>query len=271
MQITIEGLGIRFHAGVEAVRDVSFTVRSGEFVAVVGPSGCGKSTMLNAMASLISPEEAEIRGRIAIDGAEVRPGAPPTHSLGYVFQRDTLFPWRTVLQNVESGLEIQGTPRAERVRLARALIELVGLSGFEHYYPHQVSGGMRQRTALIRTLAYAPQVILMDEPFGALDAQTRMILQGELLRIWAGSKTTIIFVTHDLAEAITLGERVVLFSKRPGTVTQIYDIPIQHPRDPFALRGSPKFAELYAYIWQTLREEFRASEGDVGAAPKRPG
>lgn len=265
MKIIVEGLGIRFLKGVEAVRDVTFEVASGEFVAVVGPSGCGKSTMLNAMASLIPPEEAEVRGSILINGQSVRQGESPPGSLGYVFQRDTLFPWRTLLQNVESGLEIRGMPRAERLRKAGRLIEMVGLAGFEQYYPHQISGGMRQRTSLIRTLAYDPQVILMDEPFGALDAQTRMILQGELIRIWAGSRKTIVFVTHDLAEAITLGERVILFSRRPGTVTRIYDVPFPHPRDPFELRGSSEFAELHAFIWRTLSEEFRGQEAQEGS------
>lgn len=265
MKIDVVDLSLKFHKGVEALRDVRFEVGSGEFVAVVGPSGCGKSTMLSAVASLIPSEEAEVRGRILIDGVDVRQGETRPGSLGYVFQRDTLFPWRTVLQNVESGLEIRGMPKPDRVAKARSLIELVGLSGFEHYFPHQISGGMRQRTSLIRTLAYDPQVILMDEPFGALDAQTRMILQGELIRIWAGSRKTILFVTHDLAEAITLGERVILFSKRPGTVTRIYDVPFPHPRDPFELRGASEFAELHAYIWRTLSAEFRgAAEGTDG-------
>jgi NitT/TauT family transport system ATP-binding protein len=143
------------------------------------------------------------------------------------------------------------------------MIDLVGLGGFEQYYPHQISGGMRQRTSLIRTLAYDPEVILMDEPFGALDAQTRMILQGELMRIWAGSGKTILFVTHDLAEAITLGQRVVLFSKRPGRVTRIYDVPFPYPRDPFELRGSSEFADLHAYIWRALSGEFRAGAGEA--------
>lgn len=266
MQISITGLQLKFHRGVEALRDVSFEVRSGEFLAVVGPSGCGKSTMLNAIASLVPPDEAAVRGRITIDGLEVQQAGSPPESLGYVFQRDTLFPWRTVLQNVEAGLEIRGMPQTARTNRARSLIDLVGLSGFEHYYPHQISGGMRQRTSLIRTLAYDPQVILMDEPFGALDAQTRMVLQGELIRIWARSRKTIVFVTHDLAEAITLGERVVLFSRRPGTVTRIYDVPFLHPRDPFELRGSSEFAELHAFMWRTLSEEFRGEAADAGAA-----
>lgn len=257
MKIIVEGLGIRFHKGVEALRDVSFQVAGGELVTVVGPSGCGKSTMLNVIASLIPPEEAELGGRIQVDGVDVLPGGTRPASLGYVFQRDSLFPWRTVIQNVESGLEIRGIPKVERHQKARGWVDLVGLSGFEHYYPHQISGGMRQRTSLIRTLAYEPEVILMDEPFGALDAQTRMILQGELIRIWAASRKTILFVTHDLAEAITLGERVILFSKRPGTVTRIYDVPFPHPRDPIELRGSSEFAELHAFIWRTLSEEFR--------------
>jgi len=256
MRITIDTVGVRFATGVEALRDVRFEVQSGEFVTVIGPSGCGKSTLLSAIASLLSPEEADVRGKILIDGVDVRHGGA-RRALGYVFQRDTLFPWRTVLQNVAAGLEIRGMSREDRLETARRLIATVGLSGFEQYYPHQISGGMRQRTSLIRTLAYDPQVILMDEPFGALDAQTRMVLQSELIRIWSASRKTIIFVTHDLAEAITLGERVIVFSKRPGTVTRIYDVPFPHPRDPFELRGAPAFAELEATIWSTVGREFR--------------
>jgi len=268
VEIDVVGLHLQFRGGIEALRDVTFGVRSGELVAIVGPSGCGKSTLLNAIACLIPPGEADVRGAIRIDGADVWGGGAPSRSLGYVFQRDTLFPWRTVAQNVATGLEIRGMPPAARLKKARELIDLVGLSGFEQYYPHQISGGMRQRASLIRTLAYDPQVILMDEPFGALDAQTRMILQGELIRIWAGSGKTIIFVTHDLSEAITLGQRVVLFSKRPGTVTRTYDVPFPHPRDPFELRGSQEFASLHAYIWRTLSEEFRGGAGD--GAPRAP-
>jgi len=248
---------VRFHQGVEALRDVGFEVRSGELVALLGPSGCGKSTALNAIASLISPEEAEITGKILVDGVDIRERAGWDGNLGYVFQRDTLFPWRTARQNVEAGLEIRGMKKAERQRRAQELIDLVGLTGFEDYFPHQISGGMRQRASLIRTLAYDPQVILMDEPFGALDAQTRMILQAELIRIWAAQRKTILFVTHDLAEAITLAERVILFSKRPGTVNRICEVPFLHPRDPFELYGSKEFAEFHADIWRTVSEEFR--------------
>jgi len=257
MKIIIQALGVRFHRGVEALRDVSFEVGTGEFVAIVGPSGCGKSTILNAIASLIAPDEAEITGRILVDGVDIRERKGWNGRLGYVFQRDNLFPWRTVLGNVEAGLEIRQVPTRERELTARRLIELVGLSGFEHYFPHQISGGMRQRTSLIRTLAYDPEVILMDEPFGALDAQTRLALQEELIRIWSRRRKTILFVTHDLAEAITLGERVILFARRPGTVAEIYKIPFAHPRDPFELHGSREFAELHADIWRTVSQEFR--------------
>ncbi len=259
MKISVDGLAVRFHTGVEVLRDVSFEVASGELVALVGPSGCGKSTALNALAALLPAEEATVTGKIVIDGVEVRQGIARTAALGYVFQRDSLFPWRTVLQNVEAGLEIQGLGRAERREKARRLIDLVGLAGFEHYYPHQISGGMRQRTALIRTLAYDPPVILMDEPFGALDAHTRLILQAELIRIWASRRKTIVFVTHDIAEAVTLGERVLLFSKRPGTITRVYHVPFPHPRDPFELHGSPEFATLQAGIWRAVSQDFRSA------------
>ena len=259
MRIAVDRLGVRFQRGVEALRDVTFEVGSGELVALVGPSGCGKSTALNAIASLIPPGEAEVTGTILIDGTDIRLGKARQAALGYVFQRDTLFPWRTVLQNVEAGLEIRRLPKGERRAKANSLIELVGLSGFEHYYPHQISGGMRQRTSLIRTLAYDPQVILMDEPFGALDANTRLILQAELIRIWAQHRTTILFVTHDLTEAITLGERVIVLSKRPGRISAVHDVPIPHPRDPFELHGRREFADLHGAIWRSVSQDFRGA------------
>ncbi len=258
MQISVRNLGLRFRQGVEILQNVNFDIQSGEFVALVGPSGCGKSTTLNVLASLVGREEAEISGDIEVDGLSIRNGAQRTQNLGYIFQRDTLLPWRTVIQNVEAGLEIRGWKKADRRDRAQELINLVGLTGFEDYFPHQISGGMRQRTALIRTLAYDPQVILMDEPFGALDAQTRMNLQAELIRIWFAHRKTILFVTHDLSEAITLAERVILFSKRPGTIKSICSVPFTHPRDPFELHGSKEFAEFQASLWRTESEEYRA-------------
>lgn len=256
MQIDLRGVGIRFRSGAVAVRDVNLTVASGEFVAIVGPSGCGKSTLLNAIASLLPEQEAEVTGSILVDGAEARRGSARELNLGYVFQRDCLLPWRTIGGNVELGLQIRGQDRAERQRRVAELLTMVGLEGFDAYFPHQVSGGMRQRTALARTLAYGPDVILMDEPFGALDAQNRMILQAELLRIWERSRNTILFVTHDLGEAILLAQRVAVVSERPGTIRRIYDVDLTYPRDPFELRGSERFTKLEATVWQTLREEF---------------
>src|SRR2546423_1492062 len=235
MRIALERASVRF--GNLAVTDeVTLAVESGDFVTIVGPSGCGKSTLLNAIAGLLDDVDSQMTGRIRVESD--RPGRP---RLAYVFQRDTLLPWATILANVETGMAIQGVPKAERARRAFDLMRTVGLEGFEGYYPHQVSGGMRQRTQLIRSLAYEPEAMLMDEPFGALDAQNRMLLQAELLRIWERRRMTTVFVTHDLAEAIVLGQRVVVMSRRPGRVKRVYDIPLPSPRDPFELRASPEF------------------------------
>ena len=254
MRISIEGVGIVFRKGVRVLDGISIDVASGDFVALLGPSGCGKSTLLNAVAGLLDPAECSVEGRIALDG-----GRSSARRLGYVFQRDTLLPWRTLEENIHVGMEIHGMPTARRQQRTVELIALVGLQGFERYYPHQVSGGMRQRVQLVRTLAYEPEAILMDEPFGALDAQNRMLLQAELLRMWDRRRTTIVFVTHDLAEAITLAQRVVVLSKRPGRVKRVFDIPLPSPRDPFELRASRQFAELETRIWAELRDEFRAA------------
>src|SRR5947207_2290980 len=204
MSVSCDRVTIRFRASVEAVSDVSLDVARGEFVAIVGPSGCGKSTLLNAIADLLDPAICEVTGRIEIDGAGRRERTRRDANLGYVFQRDALLPWQTLLENTQLGLAIRGIGKERRLARARELIAMAGLAGFEHYYPHQVSGGMRQRASLVRTLAYEPQTILMDEPFGALDAQNRMVLQAELLKIWQETPRTILFVTHDLAEAIGL-------------------------------------------------------------------
>lgn len=254
--IACKDVTIRFKQGVEAIRQVDFEVQKGEFVALLGPSGCGKSTLLNAIASLLDPEEVKVTGQILIDGQDVHEQTHRELNLGYVAQQDSLLPWQTVLGNVQIGLDIRGVPKSERLARSTQLLEMVGLQGFEHYYPHQVSGGMRKRVMLTRTLAYNPDVILMDEPFGALDAHTRMILQAELLRIWDQARKTIIFVTHDLTEAILVAQRIILLTQRPARIKQIYEINFPYPRDPFELRGLAEFAQIEASIWQALREEF---------------
>jgi NitT/TauT family transport system ATP-binding protein len=259
MSVTLAHVGIRYRAGVEVLRDVTLGIGHGEFVAIVGPSGCGKSTLLNAIAGLLDPADCEVGGRIMVDDQVAQRSARRDMDLGFVFQRDALLPWRTIAENVEVGLVIRRVPDKERADRTRAMIQMAGLAGFEHYYPHQVSGGMRQRAALVRTLAYDPKTILMDEPFGALDAQNRMILQSELLRIWQLTPRTILFVTHDLAEAIILAQRVVVLSRRPGQIKGIYEIGLPYPRDAFELRGSPEFARLETTVWQALRDEFRAA------------
>ena len=261
MSVSLRRVSIRFRPGTEVLRDVSLDVADGEFVAIVGPSGCGKSTLLNAIAGLLDAEATTIEGSLELDGRAIGTRPRQETNLGYVFQRDALLPWLSILRNVQVGLAIRGVPEAARRERAMALLDLAGLKGFENYYPHQVSGGMRQRTALVRTLAYEPRTILMDEPFGALDAQNRMILQSELLRLWQESPRTILFVTHDLAEAIVLAQRVVVFSRRPGSLKGIYEIGLPYPRDAFALRGSLEFARLETTIWQALRDEFRGASG----------
>ncbi len=206
-----------------AVASVSFEVRDKEFVALVGPSGCGKSTVLNMIAGLIPPTGGEIR----LDG---RPLAGVPVQVGYVFQKDTVFPWRTVHRNIALGLEYRGLPRAERERRVREAISLLGLEGFEDAFPATLSGGMRQRVALMRTLVVDPEILLMDEPFGALDTHTKLRLQGQLLELWFAKRQTVIFVTHDLAEAITLADRVIVMTSRPGRVKLVHEVKLPRPR-----------------------------------------
>ena len=257
VRLEIRNLSVTFRTGLEATRGVDLVVESGEFVALVGPSGCGKSTVLNAVASLLPAHEAQVRGEILVDGLDIRSRSARELEFGYVFQRDSLLPWRTIEGNIAAGLEIRGVGRREREARVARLVELAGLTGFERAFPHQLSGGMRQRAALVRALAYEPRLILMDEPFGALDAQTRLALQAKLLDMWQRARTTMLFVTHDLAEAILLAQRVVLFSRRPGTVREIVAIDLPYPRDPFALRGNPRFAALEAELWQLLQHDYR--------------
>jgi NitT/TauT family transport system ATP-binding protein len=232
------------------VRDVAFDVRDHEFVAIVGPSGCGKSTILNMIGGLVRPTS----GTIAIDGVEVA-GAVPAN-VGYVFQKDTVFPWRTVSRNIALGLEYRGVDGAERDRRVREAVRLAGLEGFEEAFPATLSGGMRQRVALMRTLIVEPEILLMDEPFGALDTHTKINLHAELLSLWQARHQTVVFVTHDLSEAITLADRVVVMTRRPGRVKMIHEVGLPRPRDVIKLREAEDYAHEYGRIWHVLGEEF---------------
>jgi NitT/TauT family transport system ATP-binding protein len=253
-RIDVRGLSKSFQlagTAIEAVRDVSFTVRRGEFVALLGPSGSGKSTILNMIATLVKPSG----GQILIDGKPVIAGKA-TPDVGYVFQRDTLFPWRTVADNIGYGLQLAGISETERKERVAACIAQAGLRGFEQAYPSALSGGMRQRAALMRTLVVEPQVLLMDEPFGALDTHTKIDMHEVLLRIWDREQQTVLFVTHDLGEALTLADRIILFSARPGQVKDMFEVDIARPRDAVKVRETPRYAELFQHIWHSLGEEF---------------
>jgi NitT/TauT family transport system ATP-binding protein len=262
-------LAPRAQAPTLAVSDISLDIRSGEFVCIVGPSGCGKSTVLNMVAGLDTPDA----GAIELDGRQVQgPGA----ERGVMFQDYALMPWQTVVQNVGFGL-LHGTPGqgmspAQRQARVAEHLELVGLTAAAHKYPHQLSGGMRQRVALARLLANGPDVLLMDEPLGALDAQTRLILQVELLRIWGetrpkADRRTALFITHDIEEAVFLGDRVVVMSSHPGRVRADIAIDLPRPRRE-ALRADPRFGEFAEHIWSLIRDEARQAIG--GLTPTTP-
>lgn len=233
-----------------AVSRVSFEVLHQEFVAIVGPSGCGKSTILNMIGGLVPSSG----GVVEIDGAAVTDAAPP--HVGYVFQKDTVFPWRTVARNIALGLEYRGVTGAERERRVREAVALAGLEGFEEAFPATLSGGMRQRVALMRTLVVEPEILLMDEPFGALDTHTKITLHDELLRLWEDRHQTVVFVTHDLSEAITLADRIVVMTRRPGRVKLVHTVKLPRPRDVIKLRESREYAEEYGRVWHVLGEEF---------------
>ena len=229
-----------------ALAKVSLTVESQEFVAVLGPSGCGKSTLLNMIAGLLSPSE----GTIYLEGT-LPPGRAAT---AMVFQEFALFPWRTAQANVEFGLEEAGVSRPERERRARVLMETIGLAGFETRYPHQLSGGMRQRVGIARALAVDPAVLLMDEPFSALDAQTRQLMQEELLTLWERTRQTIVYVTHNIQEAVYMADRVVVLSRRPGRVLAEVTIELKRPRVE-AMAGEPAFLHAVERIWHLIRDQ----------------
>jgi NitT/TauT family transport system ATP-binding protein len=231
---------------VLALDDVSLAVRDREFLALLGPSGCGKSTLLYLDGGFLRVEQ----GSVLVDN---RPIAGPGPDRGIVFQHFALFPWKTVRGNILYGLERQGMPREEREKRAQAFVDLVGLRGFEDSYPAQLSGGMKQRAAIARTLAIDPRVLLMDEPFGALDAQTRSLMQAELLRIWQGSRKTVIFVTHDVQEAVFLAERIAVMSARPGHIKEIVET--RFDKDNPELMRSPQFVETVDHVWNLVRAE----------------
>ena len=238
---------------LQALIDVNIDIKKGEFFSIVGPSGCGKSTLLNIISGLLRPTT----GEIVLDD-QLLQGI--NTKIGYITQKDNLLPWRTTRENIEIGLELRNVPRQERRSRAMELIDRVGLSGFEDHFPHELSGGMRKRASLARTLIYDPDVLLMDEPFAAVDAQTRLILENQLLDLWVGTGKTILFVTHDLEEAISLSDRVVVFSARPGTTKSMNPIPLTRPRDTIQIRFNEDFIRIYERIWKDLEEEVGKAE-----------
>jgi NitT/TauT family transport system ATP-binding protein len=248
--VEVRGLSKIFVRGereLTALRDLTLGVETGEFVTVVGPSGCGKSTFLHILGGFIPPT----RGEMRVAGRAI---AGPGPDRGVMFQELALFPWRTVLGNVTWGLEVQGRPRAECAAVAERYLDLVGLLAFKDAFPAELSGGMKQRVALARVLAFDPAVLLMDEPFGALDAQTRELMQEELQQIWVRTGKTVLFVTHDVEEAVYLGDRVVVFSARPGRIKAEVRVPFGRPRE-LEVKKSQAFLASRNRVWDLLREE----------------
>jgi NitT/TauT family transport system ATP-binding protein len=259
-KLRVEGIRMDFVAPTGDVtpvlREISFTARPGEFLAIVGPSGCGKTTLLRVLDGLLEANA----GSILLDGRPVRGPGPDR---GFVFQSDSLLPWRTVFDNIGFGLEIQGRDRGPSRQTVEGLVRLVGLGGFERHYPHQLSGGMRQRVNLARALAINPEVLLMDEPFASLDAQTRELMQAELLRIWAEERKTVLFITHQIDEAVYLADRVLVFSGRPSMVKATIPVDIPRPR-PLAVKRQPALLQRVDEIWRLIEEEVRSAMGTQG-------
>jgi NitT/TauT family transport system ATP-binding protein len=252
----VQNLSHSFNAAkdktVEVLRNINISVEEHEFLAIVGPSGCGKSTLLNIMSGLLKPTQ----GQILLDGELLK---DITTRIGYISQTDSLLPWRTAIANVELGLELRDVPKKERKNIALKLIKQADLNGFEKSYPYELSGGMKKRVDIIRILAVEPEVIFMDEPFGALDVFTREMLQDYILSLWQKTRKTIIFVTHDLGEAITLADRVIIMTARPATIKSEYPIPLPRPRSPLDIRFDPKFIKIHKRIWYDLKEEVQKS------------
>ena len=237
------------HGPVTAIRDFNLeVVQEGEFVCIVGPSGCGKSTFLRILANLVAPTSGEVR---------IVPGSDPGKPLNnIVFQEYAIFPWKTVLENVAFGLEMRRFPVKERREIALSWIERVGLKKFTDHYPHQLSGGMKQRVSIARAMANDPEVLLMDEPLGALDAQTRAVLQEELMSIWEKNRKTVVYVTHSIDEAVLLGDRVILMTAHPGTNKATFKVTLTRPRN-IKTTGTAEFAELTYSIWEALKDEVK--------------
>lgn len=254
--IELENVTKRFRAPngqmYTAIRDLSMSVAPGEFCAVVGPTGSGKSTTLGLISGLERPSDgsARVMGR-PVQGIDPR--------IGYVFQADAVFPWKNVLNNVAAGPLFRGKPKKEAIQQAHEWIARVGLAGFEDRYPHQLSGGMRKRVALAQTFINEPQILLMDEPFSALDVQTRILMEDELLNLWSSLKASVVFVTHDLEEAISLADRVFVLTAGPATVKGVYTIDLPRPRHVAEIRFDPRFVQLYQEIWEDLRSEVMIS------------
>jgi NitT/TauT family transport system ATP-binding protein len=240
----------KFHT---AMHDFSLTVERGEFVCVVGPTGCGKSTTLNLVTGLIKPSA----GQVEVMGSPVN---GIDRRVGFVFQSDALFPWRSVLDNVTTGPIYRGMPKAQAKEKAREWIARVGLGKFENLYPHQLSGGMRKRVALAQTFINEPEILLLDEPFSALDVQTRTVMQDELLGLWAGTHASVVFVTHDLEEAVAMADKVVVLTASPATVKKVHKIDLPRPRVMSEIRYEPQFIEIARRIWEDLREEVQIGQ-----------
>jgi NitT/TauT family transport system ATP-binding protein len=255
--IAIDDVTLRFTTPdghmMTALRDFTMTVARGEFACVVGPTGCGKSTTLNLVTSLLRPTT----GTVRVMGAPVESISP---DIGFVFQADALFPWRNVIDNVAAGPTYRGVPKREAYARARDWIARVGLARFETHYPHQLSGGMRKRVALAQTFINQPKILLMDEPFSALDIQTRTLMQDELLKLWTDLKSSVVFVTHDLEEAIALADKVYVLTAGPGTVKSVYQIDLPRPRVMADIRYDAQFVEIARVIWNDLREEVQIGQ-----------
>jgi NitT/TauT family transport system ATP-binding protein len=249
--LTFKDVSLNFGDGphaVPAIDKVNFDVLNGKVTTVVGPSGCGKTTLLRLAAGMVRASG----GQVLHDGAVVD---RLNTEVGFVTQDSNLFPWLTTLGNVEFPLIVRGIPKEERRERAHRWLKLVGLSGFENHYPSQLSGGMQKRASIVRTLIYEPNVVLFDEPFGALDAQTRMTLHHELLELWKEKKSTMLFITHDLVEAITLSDQIIIMTRRPGRVKHIYEVPLARPRNVFEIYLEPGFDEAYTSLWQYFKSE----------------